>query len=368
MHDITINKVVIHELVKEQHAQIKPPNLRPTTLDHGNATVAKLVDGISKLYGTRNNSLHYGTFLPNKDFPSKFINYAGSPLPTNDHFLELSITAMTTLCDAAQLTSASSGGYILFADYSNAQTRFFIAAMIKQKEGMRLSANLEPEELVQLDLSRLHQAARINFGKLSAFLAADDKAREEKSYLSFISPAAGKAASGYFVTALGCSAGAASTRATDNVVRESVAFFKSNELLKASRNLFKEELVAYLKKKAKDKESARLSEIEVIARRYVPAESVEEADKLIDMYIAHLNSEENSVPVEFPVNPTVLRKHTQIKGNSDNWDLKFDRNSLGTNDAAQIYYNKEENSITIKNIPDTMIELIDEELESRKLE
>jgi len=368
MPDIIINKVVIHELIKEQHQLIQPSNLRPAVLDSANGIVLKLVDGITSLYGTRNNSAHYGTFRIGEgsgDFPACFHTYTESVIPDEAQFMTLTRVAMEELYRKAESSRASSGGYILFADYSSAQSRFFMIAMIKQKEGIRLSEHLEPEELIELDMNRLYQAARINFGKLSAYLAASEDDRQELSYLSFVSPNAGKTAAGYFVTALGCAPGAASARATDTLVKESTAFFRNNDILKPFRKRFKENLLAYLSGKEETGDSVKLSEVEKIARQFMPAEDEGQADKMAGALIAHLNSEKHAVPVEFPVNKTALNKHTHISYSADNWDLKFERHALGVTDAAQIYYDRENRRITIKNLPDSLIEKISEELESR---
>lgn len=368
MPDIIINKVVIHELVKEQHQPIQTSNLRPVVLDPANGIVLKLVGGITSLYGTRNNSAHFGTFRIGDGcgvFPSSFNTYTESATPDDFSFMTLTRIAMDALYGKAESSPAASGGYILFADYSSAQSRFFIIAMIKQKEGIRLSEHLEPEELVQLDMNRLYQAARINFGKLSAYLAASESDRQELSYLSFVSPNAGKTAAGYFVTALGCAPGAASARATDTLVRESTAFFRNNDILKPFRKKFKDNLLVYLSKKEETGQSVKLSEVEEIARQFMPAEEAGEVDKMAGALISHLNSEAHAVPVEFPVNKTALNKHTHISYSADNWDLKFERHALGVTDAAQIYYDRENKRITIKNLPDSLIEKISQELESR---
>lgn len=368
MPDITINRIVIHELVKEQHQAIQPSNLRAAVLNSANPIVVKLVTSITALYGTRNNSAHYGTFRTGDgsgNFPERFISYTDFQAPTDEEFMALTNVAMQELYRKAESIQASSGGYILFADYSSDQTRFFIIAMIKQKEGIRLSARLEPEELTELDMNRLHQAARVNFGKLSAYLAASAPDRQDLSYLSFVSPSVGKTAAGYFVTALGCAPGAASARATDILVKESVAFFRNAPALNRFRKPFKDNLLGYLARKEAAGESVKLSEVEEIARPFMPAGEVGEADEIASTFIAHLNNEENAVPVEFPVNKSALKKHTHITYSADNWDLKFERLALGITDSAQIYYNSTNKSITIKNLPSNLIAKISEELESR---
>lgn len=371
MSDIIINKIVIHELIKEQHGPIQKPNIRPNVLDTQNKPVQKLLDGIVSLYGKRNNSAHYGTFRTDDgrgEFPDSFELYASINTPDNDNFLKITRSAMKALQKKAEASTPASGGYIFFADYSNQQGRFFLAAMIKQKDGLTLNENLVPEELTELDLSKLHQAARINFGKLSAYLAAAEKDQLDLSYLSFVSPRSGKTAAGYFVTALGCAPGVASGRATDTLVREGTKFFREHEVLNKHRKEFRNDLVEYLTEKEKSDKSVKLTEVEKLARKYIPAEEPEQADKIADAFISHLNGEACSVPAEFPVNKTALTKYTHIRYKADNWELNFERLALGEGDDAQIHYDSDNNRIIIKDIPEEAANIIKQEIQRQKTE
>jgi len=275
------------------------------------------------------------------------------------------LAAMEALFQKAENLHAASGGYLLFADYSNAQGRFFMVAMIKQKEGIRLSRQLVPEELTQLDLNRLYQAARINFGKLSAYQAATASGRQELNYLSFVSPSNSKTAAGYFVTALGCARGTASARATDTIIRESANFFRQHDDLKRHLQAFKNDLLEHLTQKEREGSSVKLSEIERLARRYIPSDEPGTADEIACNLIAHLNGEEHEVPVEFPVSKTVLVKHRQIRYKASNWDISFERSALGVGDDAQVQYDMDRNRIIFNSVPDGLADLIREELENQ---
>ncbi len=368
MAEQTINKVVIHALVKEQHQAIQPSQLRETVLDREHDAVGKTVSGVVGIYGTRNNSAHYGIFVITAGrgaFPDKFEEYAKLAKPTDAQFLELTRVAMERMYDKASANHAASGGYLLFADYSNLQGRYFLIAMIKQKPGITLTEKLEPAELMQLDLSKLNQAARISFGKLSAYQAADEDDRQELNYLSFVSPSSTKTASGYFVTALGCSAGAAASQATKTLIREARRFFGQREDLRSLREAFNNSLMEYLKRKEESRESVKLSEIENIARRHIPDHLSDRAEAIADELITHLNSEECSVPVEFPVSSTALKRFTHISGESNSWKMSFDRAALGSDEAAEVYYDRASGKLTLRNVPEKMREFMEEELASR---
>lgn len=369
MADITINKVVIHALVKEQHQQIQDSHLRDAVLDPAHEAVQKTVCGVVDVYATRNNSAHYGVFRSGGEgrgaFPDEFEEYQGLTNPSDQEFLDLSLVAMRRLYDKAAANHAASGGYLLFSDYSNSQGRYFLVAMIKQRPGITLTQNLEPEELMELDLNKLNQAARINFGKLSAYNSADPRDRQGLSYLSFVSPSAARTASGYFVTALGCSEGAAAAQATRNLIKESRKFFYENESIKSERDRFNSDLIEYLTEKEASGASVRLPEIGALVRRHIPLSVEDEADSLVSDLIERLNSEECGVPEEFPVNAPALKGFTKIKGDAPSWSVAFDRSALGTNEAANIYYDRDANRIVLRNVPEKIRIKIEEELSYR---
>ncbi|MBV2130634.1 nucleoid-associated protein [Arsukibacterium indicum] len=368
---ITIQKVIIHELVKEQHKPFEKAVIKSNVLPADNAVVLQLLEGVTGLYGRRNNSAHYGTFLDGAKagyFPPAFKSYFEQPKPSDESFITLSHTAMDELERAALGAPAASGGYILAADYESDQGRFFLIAMLKKKAGIKLSEQLVPETVQELDLNSLHQAARINFERFSQYVTAKQEEKSEINYLSFVSPSTNKSTAGYFIKALGCSKGTASAKATDLVITESSAFFKAKPELAKQRIKFKQDLTSYLAECAQTGQSATLSKVETLARKYFPEDDHQKADEWAEELYARLNGEKNAVPNEFPVSSTVLKKHTFIKYKADKWDINFEVNALGITPDAEIQYDKQGAKLTIRHLPAEMREKIEEALRDLKVE
>lgn len=364
--EMEINKVIVHELVKEKQQDIQPTNYRDAVLDRDNDAVVKLLEGVVDVYGTRHNSAHYGTFVTGDGrgaFPDDFEDYRGLRESTDDQFIALTRSAMGRLYDKASSSQFATGGYIIFSDFVSQQERFLLIAMIKKTPGLTLTQDLEPEELEQLDLSKLHQAAKINFSRMSEFDNASDQERRELNYLSFISSGSAKSASGYFVTALGCAPGTAPARATDNLLKESKKFFRENEGLRESREDFVTELVGYLTEKEKNGESVKLSEVGHIVSRNIPHGLADEAEGLLEDYMERLNSEAVAVPAEFPVSKRMLNRYTRITSAGDSWKFSFEKSALGEDEAADVYYNRREGTVTLTRIPESMDEEIREALD-----
>lgn len=368
---IITTRVVIHELVKEQHKPFEKAIKKSVVLPANNGVVLTLLEGVTSLYGRRNNSAHYGTFLEGAKagfFPPAFNNYFEQTPPSDESFIKLSHVAIDELERATIDATAASGGYIMAADYESEQGRFFLIAMLKTKAGIRLSESLIPETTEELDLNSLHQAARINFERFRQYVTAKPEDKSDINYLSFVSPSTNKSTAGYFIKALGCSRGTASAKATDLVISETSAFFKTKPELTQHRIKFKQELTSYLSECAQAGRSATLSKVEKIARNYFPEDDHQKADEWAEELYARLNGEKNAVPNEFPVSLTVLKKHTFIKYKADKWDINFEVNALGITPDAEIQYDKQGAKLTIRHLPAEMREKIEEALRDLKVE
>lgn len=369
--DLTLNHVVIHEIKKQQHHDIEAIDKKNDALPNDHELVIKLVQGVAGIYGRRNSSAHYGVFLPVNQlekFPPNFISYAATPAVNSQQFIALSHVAMDELERLAKETPAASGGYILVADYCNDQGRFFLIAMLKKKPGINLNANLVPEGIQQLDLNSLHQAARINFSRFEEFLQATPEERKEINYLSFVSPSTNTETAGYFINALGCSKGTASNKATTAVVKETSAFFFRKPELKLHRTEFQDKLMNYLADCEAKSQSATLSQIDKIARKFFPADDTSTTDALSDELLTRLNSEKHGIPCEFPVSKTALKKLTHIRHRTASWDLNISIIALGETSDAEIEYQHNDGKLIIRHLPAEMRLKIEKALRDRKVE
>ncbi|HHP0469588.1 TPA: nucleoid-associated protein [Vibrio harveyi] len=349
---IQVNHVIIHKLVKEKNEPIQDNVIRENILPSTSPIILKLIEGVVGVYGKKNNSVQYGVFQEGQggEFPRKFSEYH---LPSNglseSEFKLLAELAMSQLYLSASGVTFATGGFILFADYTQNNTRFLLIAMVKQKPGQQITDDIDVKEVEYIDLSKLHQAARVNFDKYEQFEQADDSEKQDISYLSFVSPGNGDKTSGYFISAFGCQAGSTSSKATELVVSESVKFFKKDETLKQHAASVKEDIIHFLAQKEASGDSVKLSEIESIARKYFDPDT---ADELAEGLISHLNSDDVAVPYEFKVNKKKLERMTHVIFSSPDFKLTFDVNDLGNTSDARFYFDGEQ--LTIRELPDSL--------------
>jgi nucleoid-associated protein len=67
---------------------------------------------------------------------------------------------------------------------------------------------------------------------------------------------------------------------------------------------------------------------------------------------------ETAIPVEFPISKATLDKYTHVVYKADNWQLKFDRNSLGEGIDAEIRFVEKDRKLIINNLSENAIEVI----------
>ncbi|AOM40419.1 nucleoid-associated protein [Xenorhabdus hominickii] len=352
-----IKYVIVHELIKEAKKDFDfshPYNLRRSTLDKTNPTVEKLIKEISDLYGTKGNSAHYGVFKSEQDeefIPSKFDDYYRSEDCTAELFVSLSHEVMREFVKRAKEEPWSSGGFIVFCDYFVNDCRFFLISMIKKKDGVTISPALEPEDMIHLDLTKINQAARINFSLYEKYKNADEIQKTDLSYLSFVCKGNGQSASAYFIAAIGCDKGMASARATTKLPSEVKKFFLSKTELKEHASKFRQQVIEYLDEQSKSEKSAKLSDIESIATSHMTYIDSEARKDLISELMKHLNSEEIRIPVEFVVSQKSLKKIKNVIYKGSDLSFNFEKSLLGSTADDDVWYNEDTGILAFTNLP-----------------
>jgi nucleoid-associated protein len=375
---ITLKTAIIHSFKKLAHTEyVSDVVKKNVVLNTENPALNLLVDGINGLIGKEGNSVVYGQFADDGrqgPFPERFSAFT-DVRDDEGHFIDLTHLAMDQLVEQAANRTLSTGGHILCAQYTSGASDFFLVASMKERGGIQLDENYVPKEIQEVDLKTVQQAARINMGSFVALTGAaaqaaddsgttddDDEAEEvDLTYLCFISRGRDSQASDYFISALGCAKGVASGRATKNAIDYVDRFFRGKKALKPFAYKAKEAVIKYLQDRLLDGKSARLDAICHTAIQQVPAEFVDEIAGLKD----YLNNEKHRVPEDFTVNSKSLKEKTRLKGDAASWSLQFERGALGKEAAADVYYDEARKKLTLSNLSQELIDVIEKELHSR---
>ncbi|EMF7245000.1 nucleoid-associated protein [Klebsiella variicola] len=353
---------VIHELVKESGKQSVDTSIKPL-LPEDDKHVMTLVMSLNDLIGKRENQAARGTFDTDDatfKVPPAFQSYYEGDCSA-DFFHAFTKVCMQELAKQAKDPTrvAASGGAIVFAHYQSNHTQFMLITMVKQKEALRLNKDLKPVGTVQLDLSKIHQAARINFDRYYQHETIESE-EDKPTYLAFVSPKVNLDASGYFVASLGCSDSVPSAKATDGALNGVRNFFSANSELTAYKTKAYEAVLQYLNDKEPG-ELASLTEIEHVVRKVVPIEKQTNIDNFVD----YLNSEEVGLPLEFSINRMILGKRSKVKAKSTGWELSFEKRFFGTAAGSVIQYMRNEKKLVISRLDEETIKKLEEALNDK---
>ena len=388
-----IHHSVIHGFVKESRKEIAQVVKKDQLLDSALPGVVSLVKGMSVLLGKKENNQVWGRFGSDGregPFPVEFARCVGAQ-PVGDSpdavgFLALSHLVVDQVTRQAAEEPLSTGGHILCAMYdTEAGETVVIIAMIKQKGGVLLDENYVPIGIVEVDMSKLHQAAQIrvaDFLEATAevtqkgapgatddtanAIAADALVAEQAAtdeavdsvYLSFLSQRASRDSAAYFVTALGCVVGLSSTRATGKLFDAVDAYFSDRAEISMLRKQAKERLSEYLQGRLAAGEQATLDGVQEELIRVVPADKAAYVADLQE----YLNGDKFKVPDHFEINPEVVKRYSKVVLQNDRISIKFDRGMLGSDANSTLFYDKANKTLTYRNLPEDFLRRLDSAL------
>ncbi|MBY4675806.1 nucleoid-associated protein [Marinobacterium sp. CAU 1594] len=353
-----LKHLVIRELIKEaddSHAEVSD---RGGLIDVHSAMAQQLFEGLIAAFARR-SSLTHGSFnLENEaDYPfiSAFEHYLQSGIQAED-FQQLTDIGMAQLVSAisAPAAIAASGGYVIFTQYGDERYDYLLVALVRDKAGIALDANLNPTEVMEVNLEQLHQAARVN-------LTSFQKGRD--SYLSFIGSKQKGEITQYFSAAFGCTDVTPSRKSTGELIRAARDFCNEHELYEQKEQVV-EDVVSYLERQRSEKQHASLPEIEQLFDAYIPDEKVEQVSGTFSKFA---NGEPYQVSQEFQPHTSTLNRFAKMKAKADNWQLDFAKRSLGEmNSNKEIEFDEASQTITLRRLPTKVINQIREALQQNE--
>ena len=354
-----VSKIIIHLLKKEQESNVTEIVPGEELLSSTDENTIKLVDRLDKLYSRRGNAAIYGSFSDSgiNPFPLAVSKYVSNECMERE-FIGMSRVAMSQVEESVSKISQATGGYIVFSHYEDDnEVEYILIASIKATSGLNISKDLKIISVPEIDLSKIHQAARIN---VSAFKLSKPRGDEEDVdniedenedaednspyYLSFISPRTTDGVSGYFSRGLGCSDGVKPIKATKNTFKLVDKIMSHPELNEYRIDVVRS-VTDYLKAVKDDKTSvASIDGIENAIKRAIPINLHKHTGDIF----ALANSEEFKIPEEFNVHSKKLDELTRISIKSRKWEVNFDKNMLGFTEKSEIWYNEDGNSLVIR--------------------
>lgn len=308
-------------------------------------TVASLNNALA-----RRATLTHGAFNDENEEGLVFIKAFEEYIQTeqnSDDFLTLADVGIDQLAMAMHKVSieSASGGYVIFSQFQDEKFEYLLVGLVTNRTGISFNENLNPTQIREVDLGKLHQAAKINITSYSL---------QKDSYLSFMG-GKDKADAAFFANAFGCTDVIASKKCTSELIRAARDFCSQNSM-EGKREQVVEDVVSYLSGQRSDKQNASLLDVEQILNSHVASEQAEELSGTFGKFA---NGSEYSVSQEFQPHNHTLTAITKVKAKADNWSLDFAKKSLGAAGSGKdVEFDEQTNSIILKRLPSRVIEQI----------
>ncbi|MCV6609883.1 MAG: nucleoid-associated protein [Amphritea sp.] len=346
--------LAIRELLKEAEDTIATISEKGGPINTANPMAQQLFNALVAAYGRR-SALTHGSFNTDNSegypFISSFEQFIKGPAE-EEKFLHLCDQGMAQLAASLAAPSARSatGGYVIFTYYSADVFDYLLIALVRDKTGVAFDDELTPTKVIEVDLEKLHQAAKIN---ISTYKEGKD------SYLSFIGTKQKGDITHYFSNAFGCTDVVPSKKSTSDLIRATEDFCRHYQLQEQQEEIV-EDVVSYLSRQRGEKQSAYLPDVEQIFDNYIPPE---QAETLSGSFGKFANSENYQVSHEFQPHTSTLNNYTKVKAKMDNWQLDFAKRSLGPLDSnSEIEFDTATNSLRINRLSTKVIEQLKEAL------
>lgn len=177
---ISVNYIVIHELVKEP-TKLKANVYASNELLNIDDQAISLLETLDSRYSSSKQIIRHGKFSDDKSkhFPKEFRKYIDNASEAS--FLEMTKLTLQNLRDLVEVISAAKGGYFVFSQYKIYSQSFFAVFLIRNTQGKLIErSNLtncyEISSTEHLDLEKVAMGCRLNI---------DNYLQAEGRYLSF---------------------------------------------------------------------------------------------------------------------------------------------------------------------------------------
>lgn len=250
----TLHRIVMHKI--EKTGTTGTTQLRNALLDVSTLDIKKFAQAVSFSYHKR-SSKEFGRFKssPTPTYENLIKTYTDGE-ESDEKFLTFSKDAANHLKDEMNKKPTSTGGYLIFADYSM-NDRFIMAVLLNNKAGYTVDeASLAINMIKELNTDQIAMAGFIN---MSIYQNPDD----DRRYLSFMKGL--KNISDYFVAFIGADEDKATSRdMTRTFVGALRDFFKSKEYEADEVSRLEQSVYSHCEDKRSNKEPVTIKAISAL--------------------------------------------------------------------------------------------------------
>jgi len=331
---MSIENIIVHEVRKEEDQSVATiyPRNEENIVDEHAQTLSTQLSGLFRKTG-----LLTGRFETpeNPDDPKPhFVTLLES------HFDEGNFENFVTFSDAAARefkrkldeTGASKGGYLWFNHYTYNEENFLSIVLLRKKNGLALSNDLTLDQIEQLDLDKLHMAARIN---LTAWLSGTST-----RFISFRIGRGAKDVTEYFAKFVGCEEYTRARADTQNLVQVTKKYCAVNNFSDDKTEDVKQFVFERCNTWLDESEPVLLERIsELLDSSFTPQEE--------GRFLEIAQDDPFFLSNEVPIEKSALRGLTRYTGKTKKLSLSFDSDLIN----ISVFYNENDEEIRITDVP-----------------
>lgn len=334
---MSIENIIVHEVRKEEESSVAEilPRDKENAID---AHAQDLNDQLTKLF--RKTGLNTGRFtVPETEDDPKphFVTLLETYFSINEFsdFVAFSQAASRDFKRKLDGSGSSKGGYLWFNHYTHNDENFLSIVLLRKKHGLSLSSELTLDDVEQLDLDKLHMAARIN---LTAWLDGTST-----RYIAFRIGRGAKDVTEYFSTFIGCEEYTRARVDTQNLVAVTKQYCSENGFDDVKSETVKQFVFDQCVSWLDDDEPILLDSIStMLDTRFTP----EHSGKFLEI----AQDEPFSLNNEIPIERSALKGLTRYSGKSKKLSLSFDSDLLN----VSVFYNQGTGELKITDLPDKL--------------
>lgn len=245
----TLHRMIMHKINKTQHQKIAIPEYKDSVFTN-NDTLNKFTESLSNTY-TKKTSKEYANFRTGENLPLFQLLLDTYLEDSNNNTFKLFTRKATALLSDNMSKKPSTGGFLVFADYT-VNFRFILIALVNKKVGYTEEA-LDIVEIEQLNIDQLGMAGFVN---------VDNYKNPNTEYrpLSFMKGT--KEVSDYFATFLGASLDIDTSRQmTNKLISVLKEYYEVKEYDLAKKEELNQVVFAYCDEKRQNKEPVNISAV-----------------------------------------------------------------------------------------------------------
>jgi len=339
---MAIQNIIVHEVHNDEEQDEAQLNTRDNE-NPINEHAEKLSTELSKLF--RKTGLSTGEFtIPEHedDQPPHFVTLLERYFD-NNHFLDFvtfSKSATRYFKEKLDDEHASKGGYLWFNHYTHNNEHFLSIVLLRKKYGISLSNGLDLGNIEQLDIDKLHMAARIN---LSSWINS-----ASHKYIAFRIGRSAQNVTDYFSKFIGCeqyTRARVDTQALVEATKDYCSHHGFNDMeTQEAKELIFEQCVSQLEAG----EPVFLDNLSTLLdAKYIPEEEAQ--------FLVIAQDEPYELNNELVVERSALRGLTRYSVRTKKFSMRFDSDLLN----VSVIYNRNEGTILLTDPPQQLKDQLD---------